>query len=74
MATPTTSAPSSSITAVKVTPTSLGGQSYSMVYYKMGGTWHQHPRPFKDPKDAKRVAKSIKDSQGFNLLTTGGMA
>lgn len=61
------------ITAVKVTPTVLSGQPYSIVSYKMGGSWHDYTRLYKDAKDARRVAKSILDSQSFNLSTTGGL-
>lgn len=47
--------------------------SYSLIHYLLDGTWRQYPRPFKDVGDAKRVAKSLIDSQSFNLSTTGGL-
>lgn len=46
---------------------------YSLVLYKMDGSWRQLDRPFKDPRDAKRVAKSILQSQKFDGLTQGGL-
>ena len=63
----------SAITAIKVTSTVLSGRTYSIISYKMGGSWHDYTRPYKDAKDARRVAKSILDSQSFNLSTTGGI-
>lgn len=57
------------ITATKVKTFS----TYSLVFYCFNSSWKQLDRPFKDPKDAKRVAKSIKQSQGFNGLTNGGL-
>lgn len=48
-------------------------RGYSLVSYKLDGAWRQLDRPFKDPKDAKRAAKSLMQSQGFNGLTDGGL-
>lgn len=57
------------ITATKIETLS----TYSLVYYLLDGSWRQLDRPFKDPKDAKRAAKSLLQSQGFTGLTDGGL-
>lgn len=62
------------ITAVKVFDSILSGRKYFQITYQIqDGTWHQYYRCFKDPKDARRVAKSILESQSFNLSTSGGV-
>lgn len=55
-------------TRVKTFPT------YFLILYCLDGSWKQLDRPFRDLRDAKRVAKSIRQSQGFNGLTGGGLA
>lgn len=72
----TSATAASTIISAKVFPVLLGGREHFIIRYKLFSSpddWRQLDRPFRDKNDAKRVAKSIVQSQSFNGLTAGGL-